>query len=145
MKTDNDDHVMPFSDRVIERGRGCYNCSGFENDSLSRQHWRTCRVQEEMALAAKRGYQTPLILKPTDAAPDVAATELGKWEKMILAGSIGMCMRGGVQDTFVHHLYFCDKWVGKQGASVATAGKPVDLLPAEAAERVEEKAKKPLK
>jgi hypothetical protein len=63
-------------------------------------------------------------------------------EKAVMMGQAGMCMVGKVQTDFVHFKYLCDAWTGKEGASAATEGHPLDPLPAELKEIAEARAKK---
>jgi hypothetical protein len=44
-------------ERVIERGRGCWNCIHFENEDLSRQHYED-RIQQEKTAIAMHGFPT---------------------------------------------------------------------------------------
>jgi len=40
-------------ERVIERGRGCWNCIHFENEDLAKQHYADRMQQEKTAVAAQ--------------------------------------------------------------------------------------------
>jgi hypothetical protein len=65
-------------------------------------------------------------------------------------GKMGVCEGKGVNgngDTLgrldpIFSGYHCHKWSGRDGFSVAVGAKPLDMLPAEMAERAEEHAKK---
>ena len=41
-------------ERIVERGRGCWNCIHFENEDLAKQHYAD-RIQKEKAAVAARG------------------------------------------------------------------------------------------
>jgi hypothetical protein len=137
----NERNITP-QDRVIERGRGCWNCKSFENGALSRQHWATCRASEEQAIIARGG---DLVLPRLAVMEDPVVKETNarfEWmDNLIKMGRAGMCMKGKAPGTFVHHKYLCDGWSGKDGASMATSGHAIDKLPEELVADAEAHAK----
>lgn len=48
------ERLITPGDRTFERGRGCWNCTSFNNEDLSRQHWEACK-QRDLAVIALRG------------------------------------------------------------------------------------------
>lgn len=58
-------------------------------------------------------------------------------DRLVQAGALGMCLVGVPLDAqgqgadFVHYQYLCNRWTGREGASVATEGHPIDKLPEE--------------
>jgi hypothetical protein len=141
-------------ERVVERGRGCWNCTGFENGLLARQQWRAVHrpARERQLQARKRELverrQAELIrspLAPTsdlDQAFNQLATQVGLLkdvDRAVTAGALGMCMVGGTACDFVTATFLCEKWTGRQGSSVATQGHPVDALPQELKDKLGDK------
>lgn len=45
--------MIQAPERTVERGRGCWNCTHFNNGDLARQHYRTQVGQEKLALRAQ--------------------------------------------------------------------------------------------
>jgi len=172
--------VITAPERTVERGRGCWNCSHFNNGDLARQHYRTRTMQEKMAL---RAHHLPALERIADddgsirdlarktgelmkrgftehEAQQIATADvqrqLGhivaqaqrtdarfqKFDAMVQAGQIGICISGHAPGDFVAHAYLCGSWDGVTGSSVATSGKPLDKLPDELRDIVDSKAKK---
>jgi hypothetical protein len=150
---------MRPSDRVVERGRGCYSCKSFENGHLARQQWRLHRL----ALVQHFEATPPPVEAPTEREAPLPAWRdvpvensqkkreetLKKMDHAISNGTFGMCMKGkrpasmgGPEGDFVHCAFLCDRWNGRDGASIATQGKKLDKLPGELREIMEDKAKR---
>lgn len=169
-------------ERVVERGRGCWNCIHFKNDDLVRQHYQA-KTAEERALAnaaslipsfadddqshqamaheaaklvgthkisVEEAVNTVLAAKSRQD-PRVAAAladarqrdaRFHIFDRAVAAGGIGICAIGRPKSDFVDCRYLCDGWTGRDGASVATAGKPLDKLPEEVREDIEPKTRK---
>jgi hypothetical protein len=130
--------IVP-KDRVFERSRGCWNCKHFENAELSRKHWAARRPQDELHLMQQGAFD---IATGGIAPDDPRLQSINDMERAVHAGQAGMCMKGMCQTDFVHFKYLCEGWTGREGASVATEGRPVDPLPAELKEIAESRAKK---
>lgn len=130
-----------MKDRTIERGRGCWNCKSFENDKVSRQRWRECRMRDVAYIRAHSGelitklgaMEDPTKLPDGDARYDT----IRQMDQAVIAGAVGLCMIGKVPTDFVHHQYLCSSWTGKQGSSVATSGHKLDKLPDELRDMVD--------
>jgi hypothetical protein len=148
-------HVVPV-DRIVERGRGCWNCTGFDLDGeVTMAAWnddKAAHLAELLSIA--RGQPHPerfvkwldrLAANPagihvelTDAPHVERAKRLVKMvdrmDHAVAQGAFRVCLRGGGADRGGKYLsvkYLCDKWCGRTGSSVATSGKPLDLLPDE--------------
>jgi len=132
------DRMIVPKDRIFERSRGCWNCKHFENGQLSQQHWAARRPQDEMEILQKQGATNLLGVVPRN---DRMFQTLNDMEQAVKLGQAGMCMKGMTKTDFVHFKYLCEGWTGKEGASVATEGRPVDLLPAELKEIADSRAK----
>lgn len=135
--SDNSSKLVISKERVFERGRGCWNCTGFENDDLARKRWAECRPRDELHVAMQAG-----LIGRMPPKTDPIFQPLNDMEMAVHAGKAGLCLRGKAQTDFVHFQYLCDGWTGREGASVATAGRPIDPLPAELHEIAESRAKK---
>lgn len=145
MADDRDDEekmgpIIPVSDpgygkqfrapeRVVERNRGCYSCTKFENGGLAKQQWMATKGMI-MAEGISRG----------KAMLEVEG-DLIKWERLVHRGKMGLCMAGKVSG-FCHSHYLCDGWTGKTGHSLATSGKLLDKLGDELHDIADSKTKK---
>jgi hypothetical protein len=136
-------------ERTFERSRGCWNCKSFENNQLSRQHWSTCRTRD-LAHVASTGAITRLgdLELPSGPQGDARVAQIKQMGKLVESGQVGMCMKGarpaalgGPEGDFVHLKFLCDRWDGRDGHSVATAGKPLDKLNEELWDIAEGRAK----
>ena len=120
--------------RTIERTRGCWNCKHWTNDDLAKNHWLKLRQQDlttGLAVANNdpRGEEHPQVV---NIRRMVHTADRG-----IALGVFGICMAGKSPGDFCHNAYLCDHWSGKTGASVATEGAPLDLLPAELKDKLD--------
>ena len=149
-----------FPGRTIERGRGCWNCTAFENGAESRMKYQVFRNAEVARLtiqAAPALARIGDVTAKTNAAVEVARLMgigldldtallrvLGKggfrkvedarfaaFDRRVAAGQIGMCRKGHAPGDFVEAKYLCDHWNGAQGHSVATQGHALDKIPEE--------------
>lgn len=127
----------PFKGRTFERTQGCWNCIHFENGEKSKQFWELCKKRDlasaaAMAAADPRGEKTPSVINTRKMVRDAGAA--------IQAGLFGICTTLNpapeVKD-FVQASFLCDRWTGRQGASVARAGSGLDSLPAELKEKID--------
>ena len=162
--------LIAEADRMVSRGRGCYNCVSFCNDKSARTHWhlhRTARVAEIEARTRSRQIHAAV---PSAAAftaselarglPDHIAAEqavaihtpredarltlMRQVDRGVLQGAIGLCLKGKAGSDFVYSTFLCDGWSGRTGASVATGGAAgkIDKLPGELREIADGKARK---
>ena len=170
--------VILSKDRTVERGRGCYNCTAFDNGTMAKEKYAAHRAAKvaELRMQQAQGIQsgtTPIGdadlsalavqqklsqlkntgLTETQAIEVLAAAAAGQsgrdgdprfrlFDGLISSGAAGVCLVGGMNTDFVHGQCLCDKWNGRQGSSIATAGKPLDKLPDEIVDIAESKAKK---
>jgi hypothetical protein len=122
------DEVNILGNRIVDRGRGCWNCIHFDNDKLSRTRWFDARQRDlatAVAAAAKHA--------EGENHPDVKTLRqmIFTADKAIARGQMGVCLAGGVETDFVEAAHLCGKWTGRQGASLATHGHKLDKLPQE--------------
>ena len=142
-------------ERTFERGRGCWNCTAYENGALSRQHWATHQIrlvaslQGSAPLHRLADMEDPNWKPGVDRERDARRKQIEQMDKAVTNGVVGMCMKGsrpekdgGPAGDFVEHRFLCDRWNGKQGSSVATSGRPLDKLNEELAVIAEERAQK---
>jgi hypothetical protein len=123
-------------ERTFTRNRGCYSCKSFANEELVRQHWATKRPSLltktlTTPLPASMAAETPSLAKDDDPR----LKQLKDMDRMVATGCVGICMKGsrpkemgGPEGEFVAYAFLCDRWDGRDGHSLATAGKPVDKL-----------------
>ncbi len=127
---------MVAPERTVNRGRGCWNCKGYNNSELARQHWGTHKLR---ILASFAGTASLVRLgeqeKPVPGTADARLDQVTSWDKAVKIGVVGMCLKGarpaslgGPEGDFVEHRFLCDRWDGVQGSSIATSGKPLDKL-----------------
>lgn len=106
-----------MADRTFERTQGCWNCVHFDR-SLAVKLWDECHRPEVQTtqLLTRLGDQEHG--KPTGTMVDAV-------DKAIRTGRLGMCLKGKAPADFVEQEYLCpDGWNGRQGASLASAGRP---------------------
>ena len=128
---------MTAPERTFERRRGCYSCKHFENEELSRKHWeihkaaRLASFANSAPMASLGDMENPHYNPRRDARMDMIATT----DNLIKRGEFGLCMKGprpkslgGPEGDFVAATFLCDRWNGRDGHSLATAGKPLDKL-----------------
>lgn len=144
--------VMLDPDRVVSRGRGCFNCVSYSNDTLARQQWGVHKGARYAEIALKRAQglavspavsaaavleavQIARMGVDTSTAADLAATQdvanrddarielLKDIDRRIMNGSVGICMKGKAGSDFVDARFLCDGWSGRDGHSLATGGK----------------------
>jgi hypothetical protein len=139
--------VLVPKERVISRGRGCWNCKSWDRDA-AKPLW-TEKRQVDLQTALNLALDLP-DGEPTSAA-DCKTPEalhcyniksmVNSLDHLVASGHVGVCMGNGrtangdsVGD-FVAHAFLCDRWSGVAGASLAIQGK-ADLLPEELAENM---------
>lgn len=145
------------SDRVVERGRGCWNCIHYDCGDAAKEYYRIRIGAEKRALAlraiergdigAASGGPLTIGAFTRQSALErpgrhVVDARFALWDAKIASGEIGLCMNDGTDTDFVHRMCLCVKWSGRQGSSLATEGKKLDLLPDELRDVVDGKAKK---
>ena len=129
--------IVP-SDRIVDRGRGCWNCKHYENGELSRKRWVE-RRQQDVAYLIEKGAM-PLVRLGDQENENAASGGDARFEmidRLVRAGTAGLCMKSKVATDFVHCQYLCDGWNGVDGSSLATSGRPLDKLPDEMREIVD--------
>lgn len=151
-------NVTP-QDRIVERGRGCWNCTGFDMDGkMTVQLWSD-RRQAQLAAALGIALSMPheesmrvqVLMEKWNAHPDrIRPTEqdppehyriksilrmVDQMDHAVASGSFRLCLRPKAPDRadgeFFSAQYLCSAWNGRDGSSVATSGKPLDKLPDE--------------
>lgn len=119
--------MKPISD-PISRGRGCYNCTAWENQEKARSHWSHLR-QNELQRAFLQSQMDP------DGEKAQIVVNIRRMvdnvDRTVAAGVFGVCLKGKGNADLVHNAFLCDSWNGREGASIATAGHPIDELPGE--------------
>lgn len=136
-------HRFSAPERTFTRTQGCWNCVSYCNTELSQQNWAT----HKMRLLANLAGSLPLVRlaeqeKPIPGTADARLDQIRSMDAAVKGGVVGMCMKGGTTTDFVEHRYLCDKWNGREGASVARAGQKADMLPGELQERALDRVKK---
>ena len=94
----------------------------------------------ETVLAAKSRRDPRVAAALADARQQQARFHV--FDRAVAVGGIGICIANKAPGDFVDCRYLCDHWTGRDGASVATAGKPLDKLPEEVREDIEPKTRK---
>ena len=55
-------------DRIIERGRGCWNCKSYENGDIAKEHYKSCVAQDIMTLKKEGRLE---VTRLGDGEPDI--------------------------------------------------------------------------
>lgn len=116
--------------RVVERGRGCWNCTHYDTGEMTQKRWQECKLRDIGVIAASLG-KSPFMV--TDQEMGL----LTQMDHSVKIGHAGICLLGKPNSDFVDHRYLCDGWTGKQGASLATEGHKLDMLPEELKDRID--------
>jgi hypothetical protein len=138
-------------ERTFDRGRGCHNCVSFSNEEMSRSHWllhkmsRLAQYKGTIGLPLLGDMENPNA--PTK--PDPRLKQLHDIERLVNTGCVGICLKGarpasmgGPEGDFIAFSFLCDRWTGREGHSLATAGRPLDKLNEELAIIADERAEK---
>lgn len=117
---------------VIQRSQGCWNCTGFSTDA-AKQFWQGKR-QKDLDIALSQS----LIDPQGENAQQVVNIRrmVDATDTAVAAGLLGKCLRGGTEADLVSLSFLCEKWTGRQGASIAREGGALDKLPGELMEDV---------
>jgi hypothetical protein len=138
-------------ERTFERRRGCWNCKSFQNEDLAKNLWKTHRQSLVMKVAsmAPMGRLGDMESGVTPMGGDSRMSQIRLMDEGIAMGAIGICLKGcrsekdgGPAGDFVDCRFLCDRWDGRDGHSVSTAGKPLDKLNDELREIADDRAKK---
>jgi len=138
-------------ERTFTRARRCGNCVSFETDTMSHSQWqihRAARIADYLKTAPigrladmENPNWTPAEMK------DARLQDLQKMDRMIAHGIAGLCLKGprpkadgGPEGNFCHSEFLCDRWIGREGHSLATHGHE-DKLGEELHEIAEDRAK----
>jgi hypothetical protein len=85
---------------------------------------------------------------PMPSNQDARLNNIRQMDVLVASDMAGLCMKGsrpkslgGPEGDFVHAKFFCDRWSGRDGASLVTSGFD-DKLNEELEEIVEDRAKK---
>lgn len=124
---------------VIERARGCWNCTSYAHGEMALQHMQECKKKEIAAKIAVLGYVPTYgrlgdMENPNYDPNHEEDARFAAWDHLVKSNQIGICM-AGLSTDFVHHKHLCEKWRGCQGSGVATEGAKMDLLPEELRDR----------
>ena len=141
--------VLVPKERVISTGRGCYNCKHWDQ-AEAKKLW-PIRRQNDLTTAAEMLTRLPYEPKTMDDAEKLGQpgitffqtrSMIDGLDHLVASGHAGVCRGNGrtangepVGDFTVHALY-CQVWSGVSGASLATAGHKVDVLPEELADKL---------
>lgn len=124
---------------VIDRGRGCWNCIHWDVDA-AKARWNQ---QRELLLTQALQHK---IEGREDKAKGLAMM-VNVTDEGVGRDGFGLCNKGwNFQSTpppdpkpLIHYQNLCHKWDGRTGSSLATEGKPIDLLPHELNEEFQPK------
>jgi len=125
--------VLVPKDRVIGRGRGCWNCKHWDQ-AAAKPLW-TEKRQNDLATALELSLTSP---QGEDDTRVVNIRHMvNSLDHLVATKHVGVCRGNGrtangepVGD-FTLHALLCDRWSGASGASMATSGTKLDKLPEE--------------
>lgn len=125
---------------VIERGRGCWNCLHWDPDA-AKAAWNAER-QQLLTIAVRHK------LEGNEKRANLIGMEVDTMDKLVMSNATGLCGKGYRGDNpenckgdkpQIHYQNLCHQWDGRDGASDATRGHKIDLLPAELDEEFQPK------
>ena len=130
--------------RVVERARRCQNCISWENEKLARDSWAphyraACAHIAITSRQASEYVPASAVLEVSRLAqagvPEHAAVEqafraaagdkdkrleqLENFNRKVVAGAIGLCLKGAAEADFCEAGHLCTSWSGRDGWSVA--------------------------
>jgi hypothetical protein len=136
------DRVIPLA-TTVDRGRGCWNCIHWDVDK-GKKHWENRRqgllataLQHEQLAGAARVEHKKLLADAHEKRAKGLGMMVDSVDQAVIAGKFGLCAKGWAPPDckdpvpLIEHSNLCPNWSGRDGASLATAGKPLDLLPDE--------------
>lgn len=143
-------------DRIVERGRGCWNCVSFDLDgAATKMAWAADKqaMQAEFFTLAMAQPNHEAFIAQADqwaANPDAIHIDLtddaavarakmilksiDRMDRSIASAAFRVCMANGGNDRngkYISARYLCPKWTGRIGSSMATSGHKLDKLPDE--------------
>lgn len=154
--------VLPFKERIVERGRGCWNCKHWNNGASAQLNYQLrpdtrpgitrmgvadvndAQFHREVGQVKQLGFSEDEAVKAVMAKRQMQANVPTIFDAWMKQGTIGLCPEGvtpdGTSVDFTHAQYLCHKWSGVEGASLATSGHALDKLPDELKDMYEPKA-----
>jgi hypothetical protein len=135
-------------DRVLSRGQGCWNCTGWDREK-AKPLWEQKRqvdLQTALNIALELPDGEPKTAEEAKTPQAMRCFNIKKMvdslDHLVASGHVGCCTRGGrtadgnpVGD-FVVHSFLCDRWNALAGASLAREGGKLDDLPEEARDKM---------
>lgn len=132
--------VIVPKERVIGRGRGCWNCIHWHPNEPAKKLWAEKRQNDlntavGLALESAKG-ENDVRVKNIRAMVD-------SLDHLVASGHVGLCRGNGKTEDgqpvgdFTTHALLCGQWSGVQGASMATSGAKLDLLPRDLAQKMD--------
>ena len=116
-------NVTP-ADRIIERSRGCWNCTHRMEQSAAVKKWEGNRIAE-----LQKALVRFIEFGETDQKGNDIKSVVNSMDHAVASGAFGLCRRekGPAPGAFIVANFLCeDGWTGALGASVATAGFKLD-------------------
>ena len=127
---------MPAApERTFERGRGCYSCLSYDNGPQCQQHWEVHKMARLVQIRSSLPVTRLADLERGVGFEDARMQQVVAMDQAMKAGRVGFCRKGprdlkdgGPEGDFVSHKFYCDRWSGRDGHSLATAGHAADPL-----------------
>lgn len=125
------------ADRIGVRTQGCWNCIHGDHEAARKLWWDKARGDIlaraiTIATSSKLGEEDPRVLA---IRRDVPAIDQGMQVNGFVSCKMGRDPKGGPLGDFIASTYLCDRWTGRDGASLAREGQAPDKLPEELMER----------
>lgn len=147
------DKTLVPKDRVVSRGRGCWNCIHWSQES-GKARWTQLRqndLNRALTLALTLPREPTTTEEAVEMGPNAVTffnikTMVNRLDHLTAQGMVGACGGGGMTahnepvGDLVMHSYQCSKWTGVSGHSMAGRVATDALLPEELMVRVNEKA-----
>lgn len=131
-----DGKVFVPEERIISRGQGCWNCI---HAQPAREFWQKKRA-EDLALATRISLNSPL----GEKHPRVVKLRrmIDFVDHAVVANTMIRCTKGRTETgepigDLVVNSFLCDRWTGRDGASLAREGQGLDPLPMELRDKID--------
>lgn len=141
--SDDADKVLVPNDRVFERTQGCWNCV---HGHSAKEFWTKKRQDDlnialRISMSSKLGENHPKVMSIRSMVDTV---DHGVASQAIMRCGTNLVRPGRTANgqpvgDLVANNYLCDRWSGRQGASIARAGQGPDKLPEELADKLGDK------
>jgi hypothetical protein len=132
----NGSGLVGMPDRTFERGQGCWNCI---HAKKAVDFWTTRRKEYlnkamQITLNSPQGEKHPTVVQYRRV---IDIYDHGVGTGAMVRCDVGRTANGNPVGDLVANAFLCDRWTGRDGASLARIDGKLDVLPEELRERID--------